>query len=318
MNKDRKLLRPELNDSVLGTTSLRKIPNSSISNLLKKSVSTSKPLYTSNLKSNTKFVLKSKRNLLKSPKSFSKAHLINTSSNTETKLTGINSSIMKSENIMNNSSGNSLGSFTSTHHTHNLSIPMVSAHRSSKLIDISLRKSYNQASLQNLQLSIGIENEGSEYVNIPNLPTTAPKALKYYKDCLTFYEHGEILDYREVYYLGQGSDKIQPSLSQRFNYGFDDEKGDYNVIQGDHISYRYEILRILGKGSFGIVVNVFDHRRNQPLALKIIKNKPRFTLQAKVEVKILKYLKDLDKDNEYSIVHFQESFKFRHHLVLFT
>jgi hypothetical protein len=32
--------------------------------------------------------------------------------------------------------------------------------------------------------------------------------------------------------------------------GLDDEDGYYNVVIGDHLMYRYEILKILGKGSF--------------------------------------------------------------------
>lgn len=35
------------------------------------------------------------------------------------------------------------------------------------------------------------------------------------------------------------------------NYGYDDERGDYNVVIGDHIAYRYEVIKPLGKGSFG-------------------------------------------------------------------
>jgi hypothetical protein len=31
---------------------------------------------------------------------------------------------------------------------------------------------------------------------------------------------------------------------------FDDEEGYYNVLLNDHLHYRYEILKILGKGSF--------------------------------------------------------------------
>ena len=30
----------------------------------------------------------------------------------------------------------------------------------------------------------------------------------------------------------------------------DDEEGYYNVILGDHLMYRYEVTKILGKGSF--------------------------------------------------------------------
>jgi dual specificity tyrosine-phosphorylation-regulated kinase 2/3/4 len=37
------------------------------------------------------------------------------------------------------------------------------------------------------------------------------------------------------------------------NSGYDDERGDYTIVNHDHLGYRYEILGILGKGSFGQV-----------------------------------------------------------------
>ena len=318
MNRDRKLLRPELNESGLGATSLRKLPKSTSSNLLKKALSHQKPLLTSKFQSNTKFTLKLKRSLPKSPKNVSTWKLINTSSNFETRKNRVNNSIVKAETLLNNSSGTTLGSLITTHHCHNQSNPTLSVYRSIKHTDSSIRRSLNHGSLTTLQSAIGVEDEIVEKIEIPKLPTTAPKALKYYKDSLTLYEHGEILDYREVFYLGKATDKIQPSISAGSNCGFDDEKGDYNVITGDHIAYRYEILGILGKGSFGIVLKVFDHKNKVNLALKIIKNKPRFNLQAEVEIRILHYLREHDQDNEFNIIHYHDCFKFRHHLVTYN
>lgn len=34
---------------------------------------------------------------------------------------------------------------------------------------------------------------------------------------------------------------------------YDDEHGDYRMVLGDHVAYRFEILGRLGKGSFGQV-----------------------------------------------------------------
>jgi dual specificity tyrosine-phosphorylation-regulated kinase 2/3/4 len=53
-------------------------------------------------------------------------------------------------------------------------------------------------------------------------------------------------------------------------------RGDYRYVAHDHIGYRYEILEALGKGSFGSVVRVFDHKRREEAALKIIRSKKKF------------------------------------------
>lgn len=37
------------------------------------------------------------------------------------------------------------------------------------------------------------------------------------------------------------------------NGGYDDDQGSYIQVPHDHISYRYEVLKVIGKGSFGQV-----------------------------------------------------------------
>jgi len=68
---------------------------------------------------------------------------------------------------------------------------------------------------------------------------------------LSDYEKGEILDYKEIYFIGPNSQKIKGSPLNDLNYGYDDDKGDYKVALNDHIAYRFEIKDFLGKGSFG-------------------------------------------------------------------
>ena len=60
------------------------------------------------------------------------------------------------------------------------------------------------------------------------------------------------------------------------NYGYDDDKGDYKIVTGDHIGYRYEIKEFLGKGSFGTALSVYDHKEKRLLAIKIVKNKKKY------------------------------------------
>ncbi|GMF02270.1 unnamed protein product [Ambrosiozyma monospora] len=79
--------------------------------------------------------------------------------------------------------------------------------------------------------------------------------------------------------------------NHRSNFGFDDPTtGDYNVIIGDHIAYRYEILTVLGKGSFGCVLAVKDCKVGSVVALKVVRNRMEMSLQAVEEVRLIKAL----------------------------
>lgn len=60
---------------------------------------------------------------------------------------------------------------------------------------------------------------------------------------------------------------------------FDDSENFYRVIKHDHIAYRFEVLSVLGKGSFGQVVLAMDHMNGKQVAIKIIRTEARFTRQ---------------------------------------
>ena len=112
----------------------------------------------------------------------------------------------------------------------------------------------------------------------PELPLSGAKVLKHYlkRPGLTEYEKSEILDYKACFYLGIGAEKIKGSKHHQFNYGYDDERGDYNVVLKDHIAYRFEVLDFLGKGSFGQALKCVDHKTGEIVAIKIIRNKKKF------------------------------------------
>ena len=111
---------------------------------------------------------------------------------------------------------------------------------------------------------------------------------------LNIFERGEIIDYKEVYFCGTNTaNKYAGDLqAEAANFGYDDERGDYNIVCGDHLAYRYEVVDILGKGSFGQVVRCIDHKTGGLVAIKIIRNKKRFHQQALVEVSILQKLRE--------------------------
>ncbi|RDX45433.1 hypothetical protein OH76DRAFT_1486267 [Lentinus brumalis] len=134
---------------------------------------------------------------------------------------------------------------------------------------------------------------------------------------LSEYECKEILEYESVYYIGARSEKkmATPDVTTN-NYGYDDERGDYLVINHDHLAFRYEIIDTLGKGSFGQVLHCRDHCTGESMAIKIIRNKKRFHHQALVEIKILDNLRKWDSDEKHHVIKMTEHFYFRGHLCI--
>ncbi|KAF5365620.1 hypothetical protein D9758_003147 [Tetrapyrgos nigripes] len=131
------------------------------------------------------------------------------------------------------------------------------------------------------------------------------------------YERKEILDYNKVYYIGARSKKNFATLDNSTNnYGYDDDRGDYQVVNHDHLAFRYEIIDTLGKGSFGQVLHCRDHCTGESVAIKIIRNKKRFHHQALVEIKILDNLRKWDAEEKHHVIKMTEHFYFRNHLCI--
>lgn len=170
---------------------------------------------------------------------------------------------------------------------------------------------------------------------------------------LTAYEEEEIHEYLpEVYFTGSipASEKIQVGWPAKgvSDGGYDDENYHYRVKLGDHIAYRYEIVKELGRGTFGVVISAIDHKCSsndsnhgadnggeygregaqsgrssngschpkRRVAIKLIKNKPAYTKQAKEEARLLDILVSHDPNDEANVVRLLETFTFRSHYVL--
>ncbi|XP_077295378.1 dual-specificity tyrosine phosphorylation-regulated kinase 2, partial [Arctopsyche grandis] len=142
------------------------------------------------------------------------------------------------------------------------------------------------------------------------------EVLKAYGGRLTEYERAEVDKFPEVWFLGLDAAKVLGRPGAPLNSGYDDDNGSYNKVAHDHICYRYEILEVIGKGSFGQVIRALDHRTNQHVAIKIIRNKKRFHHQALIEVRILDHLRAKDKDGVHNVIHMLDYFYFRNHLCI--
>lgn len=85
----------------------------------------------------------------------------------------------------------------------------------------------------------------------------------------------------------------------------------------DHINYRYEIIKKLGKGAFGVVLKCLDHQTKDIVALKILKNQKKLHKQGQIEIKLLSLLRDNDPEDKKNVVFIKDSFTFRNHVVSF-
>eukprot|EP00041_Stephanoeca_diplocostata_P017126 m.340733 g.340733 ORF g.340733 m.340733 type:complete len:537 (-) comp20601_c0_seq1:345-1955(-) len=145
---------------------------------------------------------------------------------------------------------------------------------------------------------------------------TPAAALAQYKRVLSPYEQEEVKLYNNVWFVGPTARKLNAGEGKGKNFGYDDDKGRYKCVKNDHISYRYEVQKGLGKGSFGDVVKAYDHKNKCTVALKIIRNEKRFHKQGKCEIKILDHLRRHDRDHKYNVIHMKDYFIFRNHLCL--
>lgn len=64
-------------------------------------------------------------------------------------------------------------------------------------------------------------------------------------------------------------------FNEATNNGFDTDSNEYLSKVNEHLGYRYEVVKKIGKGSFGVVLKCYDHKNREYCALKILKNKKR-------------------------------------------
>ncbi|KZV74620.1 kinase-like protein [Peniophora sp. CONT] len=96
----------------------------------------------------------------------------------------------------------------------------------------------------------------------------------------------------------------------------DDKEGHYIIRAGDLIYKRYEIVRLLGQGTFGKVVEARDLQTGQHVAVKIIRAIQKYRDASKIEVRVLNKLKEKDPLNKHKCIHLLSWFDHRNHICI--
>lgn len=96
----------------------------------------------------------------------------------------------------------------------------------------------------------------------------------------------------------------------------DDHEYNYRFRPGEVLADRYNTAEIIGKGAFGQVVRAEDVERGGEVAIKMIKSKRNYTMQARVEISVLKRLNMDDPGAQVPIVRLLNEFTWRKHTCL--
>ncbi|XP_041842714.1 dual specificity protein kinase CLK2b isoform X2 [Melanotaenia boesemani] len=97
----------------------------------------------------------------------------------------------------------------------------------------------------------------------------------------------------------------------------DTENGHLIYKSGDILEDRYEIVDTLGEGTFGKVVQCFDHSRGGGrVALKIIKNQEKYREAAKLEIYVLEKISERDPHLKHNCVQMLDWFNYYGHVCI--
>lgn len=61
------------------------------------------------------------------------------------------------------------------------------------------------------------------------------------------------------------------------------------------------------------MIKAYDHKYQQYVALKLVRNEKRFHRQAEEEIRILDHLRREDPDGVHNVIHMLDNFNFRNH-----
>jgi len=77
-----------------------------------------------------------------------------------------------------------------------------------------------------------------------------------------------------------------------------------------------QMVKLLGQGTFGKVVQAKDRRKNEFVAIKIIRSVQKYRDASRIELRVLSTLQANDPENRNRCIHLRDSFDFRGHICI--
>ncbi|GAB1320073.1 serine threonine protein kinase CMGC group [Madurella fahalii] len=100
------------------------------------------------------------------------------------------------------------------------------------------------------------------------------------------------------------------------NVRCDDDDGHYIVVPDNDLTDRYQMVKLLGQGTFGKVVQARDKISNKLVAIKIIRSVQKYREASKIELRVLETLRANDEENRNRCIHFRDCFDYRGHICI--
>ncbi|KAL1925365.1 uncharacterized protein VTP21DRAFT_248 [Calcarisporiella thermophila] len=97
---------------------------------------------------------------------------------------------------------------------------------------------------------------------------------------------------------------------------YDDKDGHYVIVPDEDLTPRYRIIRQLGQGTFGKVVECWDKVARSFVAIKIIRAVQKYRDASKIEIRVLNTIAKHDPRNLNKCIHLRETFDFRNHVCM--
>ncbi|CAI9093050.1 OLC1v1028453C1 [Oldenlandia corymbosa var. corymbosa] len=116
-------------------------------------------------------------------------------------------------------------------------------------------------------------------------------------------------DHGNLYVKGGGAQRGSPPWRE------DDKDGHYIFELGENLTTRYKILRKIGEGTFGQVLECWDREAKEMVAIKIVRSIKKYREAAMIEIDVLQLLGRYDR-NGSRCVQLRNWFDYRNHVCL--